>query len=53
MRDEDFLFYRRRERQERIAAKQATSLDARRAHQELAARYSALLMRAGESAIAA
>jgi hypothetical protein len=53
MSNEDFLFYHRRERQERIAAKQAASLAARCAHQELAARYSALLMRAGESAIAA
>ena len=44
MSDEDFQYYQRRERQERIAAKAALSLAARRAHQEMALRYSVLLM---------
>lgn len=51
--DRDFEYYRRRERQERIAAKAATSLAARRAHQELALRYSVLLMWYDTQAIAA
>lgn len=43
MSNEDFDYYRQRERQERIAAKAATSLPARRIHQELALRYSILI----------
>jgi hypothetical protein len=35
-------FYRRRERQERAAAKQASSLAARRVHRELAILYTSL-----------
>jgi hypothetical protein len=44
MSDEDLDYYRRRERQERLAAKSATSLAARRIHQDLALRYSVMLM---------
>ena len=44
MSDLDFQYYRRRERQERMAAKAAPTLAARRAHQEMALRYSVLLM---------
>ena len=44
MSDDDLEYYRHRERQERIAAKTAASIAARRAHQELALRYSVLLM---------
>jgi hypothetical protein len=44
MSDEDLDYYRRRERQERLAAKAATSLAARRIHQDLALRYSVMLM---------
>jgi hypothetical protein len=44
MDDEDLAYYQRRERQERAAAKAATSLSARRAHQALALRYSVMLM---------
>jgi hypothetical protein len=43
MSDEDYDYYRHRERQERTAAKSAASLPARRAHQELALRYSMLI----------
>lgn len=43
MSDEDFEYYRLRERQERTAAKCAASLPARRIHQELALRYSMLI----------
>ena len=38
-------YYRSRERRERIAAKESTSLAVRRAHQELALRYAAMLRR--------
>ncbi|QIK78332.1 hypothetical protein G7077_04865 [Sphingomonas piscis] len=44
MSDDDFRYFQRRERQERIAAKAAPTLGARRAHQEMALRYSVLLM---------
>jgi hypothetical protein len=40
---EDIDYLRRRERQERAAAKRATSVVARLAHQELAQRYAALI----------
>lgn len=44
MLDRDSLdYFRRRERAERAAAKNAVSESARRAHQELAQNYSALL----------
>lgn len=36
-------FWRLREREERAAAKRATGLSARRAHQELAVQYSLLI----------
>lgn len=39
---EQFEFYHRRERQERAAAKQASTLAARRAHQDLAILYASL-----------
>jgi hypothetical protein len=41
---EDVEFWRLRERQERAAAKQATDVSIRRAHQELAAQYSLLIL---------
>lgn len=41
---EDVEFWRRRERQERAAAKQAADLGVRRAHQELAVQYSLLIL---------
>lgn len=53
MSDEDFEYYRQRERQERIAAKSAASLPARRIHQELALRYSILIMSCDDVAVAA
>jgi len=53
MSDEDFEYYRRRERQERIAAKSAATLAARRIHQEMALRYSVLLMWCDEAPLAA
>jgi hypothetical protein len=40
---DDVEYVRRRERQERAAAKRAASLAARLAHQEMALRYAALL----------
>jgi hypothetical protein len=49
----DHDYYRRRERQERIAAKAAASLKARRIHQELALRYSVRLMLHEEQLLAA
>ena len=39
---EQLDFYQRRERQERAAAKQASTLAARRAHQDLAILYASL-----------
>lgn len=48
----DLNYYDRRARQERSAAKAATSLSARRIHQELAMRY-ALLMTAQDGIAAA
>jgi hypothetical protein len=39
---EQLEFYRRRERQERAAAKQAANLAAKRVHQELAILYASL-----------
>ena len=39
---EQLEFYRRRERQERAAAKRAASLAAQRVHQELAILYASL-----------
>jgi len=46
MLDQDNLdYFRRRERAERAAAKNAASEAARRAHQELAQQYSELLRR--------
>jgi hypothetical protein len=53
MNQQDLQYYRRRERQERIAAKAATSLAARRVHQELALRYSVLIMWAEDVPLAA
>jgi hypothetical protein len=53
MSDEDLEYYRRRERQERLAAKSAASLPARRAHQELALRYSVMIMWAYAEPLAA
>ena len=44
---EQLEFYRRRERQERAAAKRAASIAARRVHQELAILYASLLRGAG------
>ena len=44
MSDQDLEYYRHRERQERSAAKMATTLAARRIHQELALRYSVMIM---------
>jgi hypothetical protein len=41
---EDVEFWRRRERQERAAAKQAADFGVRRAHQELAVQYSLLIL---------
>ena len=38
-------YYRSRERREQIAAKESTSLAVRRAHQEMALRYAAMLRR--------
>lgn len=43
MSHEDLDYYDRRARQERSAAKAATSLPARRIHQELAMRYALLI----------
>jgi hypothetical protein len=40
---DDIEYLRRRERQERAAAKRAASLSARLAHQEMAQRYAALI----------
>lgn len=40
---EDVTYFRRREWQERAAAKSAGTLMARRAHQEMAERYAAIL----------
>lgn len=51
MSDKDLDYYHRRARQERIAAKAAASLPARRIHQELALHYSLLI--APSSGIAA
>ena len=46
MLDQDNLdYFRRRERAERVAAKNAATEAARRAHQELALQYSELLRR--------
>ena len=53
MSEGDLEYYRRRERQERSAAKTATCLAARRSHQELALRYSVMLMWCEETALAA
>ena len=53
MSDEDLEYYRRRERQERLAAKSAPSLPARRAHQEMALRYSVMIMWACTEPLAA
>jgi hypothetical protein len=53
MSNEDFDYYRQRERQERTAAKSATCLPARRIHQELALRYSILIASPGGTAVAA
>ena len=44
MPSDDLEFWRRRERQERAAAKQATDVGVRRAHQELAVQYSLLIL---------
>ena len=43
MTHEETEYFRQRERQERAAAKQACSLNARRAHQQMAERYAAIL----------
>ena len=53
MSDEDLFYYDRRARQERSAAKAATSLPARRIHQELALRYSLLIAASNGLAVAA
>jgi len=50
---ESIEYYRRREFTERAAAKAATSVPARRAHQDLALRYSALARRQARHAGAA
>ena len=42
---DDLDYLQRRERQERAAAKRAAGLAARQAHQELALRYSVMIMR--------
>jgi hypothetical protein len=44
MSESDIEYFKVRERHERMAAKAATSLPARRAHQELALRYSIMIM---------
>ena len=46
-------YYQRRERQERSAAKAATSVAAKRIHQDLALRYSVLVLWYSENQIAA
>lgn len=53
MTNEDQDYYDRRARQERSAAKAATSLPARRAHQEMALRYSLLIQASNGMAAAA
>jgi hypothetical protein len=53
MSGEDLEYYRRRERQERIAAKLAVSLAARRVHQELALCYSVIILWAYAEPLAA
>ena len=42
---DDLDYLQRRERQERAAAKRAAGVAARQAHQELALRYSVLIIR--------
>lgn len=42
MRDDDFIYYRRRAAEERTAAERASSLTAARAHKAIAAHYAAL-----------
>lgn len=44
MRDEDFVYYRRRAAEEQTAADRASSLAAARAHKVIADRYAALSM---------
>ena len=49
MRDNDFIYYRRRAAEEQSAADRATHLAAARAHKAIAERYAALAERRGES----
>ena len=53
MSESDLNYYRRRERQERSAAKAAKGIAARRAHQAMALRYSILLLWQTEALLAA
>jgi hypothetical protein len=49
MRDNDFIYYRRRAAEEQTAAERASSLPAARAHKAIADRYAALAASRGES----
>lgn len=49
MSEPDFEYFTRRIRQERESAARCVDMCAKRAHQELAARYSAILYQASQS----
>ena len=49
MRDNDFIYYRRRAAEERSAAERASSVAAARAHKTIAEHYAALAENRGES----
>jgi len=49
MRNDDFIYYRRRAAEEQTAAENASNLDAARAHKKLSEHYAGLAVSRGET----